>query len=413
MAVTWFKTNFLGVRYREHATRKHGVRFDRCFSIRYKIDGKDREEVVGWASEEITAEDAFGLLAKIRENIRLGVEPRSLAAIRQTNERKLEEEAKAQRQRKKEAMTFSDFWEAEYCPVAKATKRPRTMASEEGYYKNWIAPALGAIPLQKLDAAKVEALILHMSKSGKSPATVRYVLAIVSQLWSKALSYGIVQGECPVRRVKRPHKDNRRVRFLSKGEARDLLAALAESSPETHDIALLSLLSGMRAGEILALTWSDIDWENGTIYIRDPKNKHSRHTFMTKETRIMLEKRYAGQSKSTLIFTMKSGTQRQWVSPTFTRTVDKLGLNDSGEVLIDEEGNKIPVKITDARNRVVFHSLRHTFASWLVKEGKPLYTVAELMGHSTLEMTKRYAHLSPDTLRQAVRSLEGSLDEKI
>ena len=58
-------------------------------------------------------------MAKIRENIRLGVEPRSLAAIRQTNKRKLEEEAKAQRQREKGAMTFSDFWEAEYCPVAK------------------------------------------------------------------------------------------------------------------------------------------------------------------------------------------------------------------------------------------------------------------------------------------------------
>ena len=46
MAVTWFKTNFLGVRYREHATREHGVRFDRCFSIRYEVDDKDREEVV-------------------------------------------------------------------------------------------------------------------------------------------------------------------------------------------------------------------------------------------------------------------------------------------------------------------------------------------------------------------------------
>ncbi|MDR1359345.1 MAG: site-specific integrase, partial [Deltaproteobacteria bacterium] len=71
MAVSWNKTNFLGVRYREHATRKNGVRLDRCYSIRYKLDGTDREEVVGWASEKVTPESAFGILSLIRENIRL------------------------------------------------------------------------------------------------------------------------------------------------------------------------------------------------------------------------------------------------------------------------------------------------------------------------------------------------------
>ena len=45
MAVKWHKTSFLGVRYREHTTRKHGIRPDRCYSIRYKVDGKDKEEV--------------------------------------------------------------------------------------------------------------------------------------------------------------------------------------------------------------------------------------------------------------------------------------------------------------------------------------------------------------------------------
>ena len=77
----------------------------------------------------------------------------------------------------------------------------------------------------------------------------------------------------------------------------------------------------------------------------------------------------------------------------------------------NENGQQMPVKIQDARQRVVFHSLRHTFASWLVQRGTPLYTVAELMGHTTLEMTKRYSHLAPDSLRKAALSLEGSLDQ--
>jgi integrase len=75
--------------------------------------------------------------------------------------------------------------------------------------------------------------------------------------------------------------------------------------------------------------------------------------------------------------------------------------------------NKRPVKLKDARQRVVFHTFRHTFrhtfASWLVVDGVPRYTVAELMGHSTLEMTRRYSHLAPDTVRKAAMSLQGKL----
>ena len=74
-----------------------------------------------------------------------------------------------------------------------------------------------------------------------------------------------------------------------------------------------------------------------------------------------------------------------------------LGLNDG---------------ITDRRQKLVFHSLRHTFASWLVQMGKPLYTVSQLLGHSDLKMTMRYAHLAPDTQRAAAMELEGILHEK-
>ena len=57
--------------------------------------------------------------------------------------------------------------------------------------------------------------------------------------------------------------------------------------------------------------------------------------------------------------------------------------------------------------RVVFHTLRHTYTSWLVKDGVDLYIVKELMGHSTITMTEKYSHLGENTLQNAVRSLEG------
>jgi integrase len=65
--------------------------------------------------------------------------------------------------------------------------------------------------------------------------------------------------------------------------------------------------------------------------------------------------------------------------------------------------------ITDRRQKLVPHSIRHTFASWLVQMGKPLYTVSKLMGHSSLKMTERYAHLAPETQRSAAMELEGIL----
>jgi integrase len=417
MPVIWKKVkNYLGVRYREHRERKHGVVPDRCFSIRYKVkvNGKykDKEEVVGWASEGMNPEKASKKLSVIRENIRSGIGPQSIAATRDANTQQAEEEEKARRLKERSQITFSEFWQSEYLPAAEATKKPTTMESERWLYSKWIAPALGDIPLQNIDAGKLEKLALYAQKSGKSAATIRYILAIVSQVWNKAAARDLVQGDSPSRRVKKPRQDNRRVRFLSPDEARTLLATLALRSMDIHDTALLSLFCGLRAGEIHALKWGDIDQENEIIHIRDPKNKNDRHAFITQEAKEMFARRYAAQAKSELVFPATNGEQRRWVSDTFSRTVDDMGLNDTGKFTTNESGESVPVKIADARQRVVFHTLRHTFASWLVQDGTPLYTVAELMGHNSLEMTRRYSHLDPDSLRKATMSLQGKLLQK-
>ena len=394
MAVAWVKeSKFLGVRYREHAIRKHGIKFDRCYSIRYKLAGKDREEVTGWSSEGMTAEKAFKWLSIIRENIRLGTGPQSIADMRHVNEDQALEEARAKRSKEIERITFSDFWESTYLPTAQATKAERTVQGEIGMYNNWIRPALGDIPFRKIDISKVEHVAIKATKAGKSAATIRYILKIIGQVWNKAVTRDLVQGDCPTRRVKKPQIDNRRERFLSEQEASDLFVALALRSKDMHDIALLSLFCGLRAGEVHALTWGDIDLNNGMIYVRDTKNTINRHAFMPQEVRATIEGRRAGQTKDSLVFPGVNGKLRQWVSDTFSRTVEDIGLNDTGEMTTNRDGNQVPVKIADRRQRVVFHTLRHTFASWLVQKGTPLYTVAELMGHTTLEMTRRYSHL--------------------
>jgi integrase len=168
---------------------------------------------------------------------------------------------------------------------------------------------------------------------------------------------------------------------------------LKERDPETHDFAMLSLFTGLRAGECSALTWADVDMEGGRIFVKDTKNKRNRHAFITDEVRVMLSARAAGQGKAERVFPGPkggNGFNRHWHS--FSQAVKALGLNDG---------------VSDRRQRLVLHSLRHSFASWLVMKGTPLYTVSKLMGHSSIRMTERYAHLAPDTQRAAAMELEG------
>ncbi|MDR0872002.1 MAG: site-specific integrase [Prevotellaceae bacterium] len=424
MAIKWEKpSKYIGVRYRLHGTRKLGnsIRHDMGYYLHYKVNGKVMDEFVGWASEGMNAEKAYSILAQIRNNIRMGIGPRCLKELRKANEKKAADEAQEQFLKEKSAITFADFWKTSYLPTAEAVKKNTTMESERGLYSKWIEPALGNIPLQEIGVAQIEKIVLDAQSAQKSAATVRYIMAIISQVWARAATLGYVQGDSPTKLVKKPRQDNRRMRFLGEDEAVSLLAGLAKHSQNIHDEALLSLYSGMRAGEIHALTWGDVDFQNEMILIRDPKNTKNRYAYFTRNIKKMFERRYKNQPKNEMIFPATNGKHRRWVSDTYSRVVDDLGLNDSGEFtkdangefILDKAGKKIPVKISDARQRVVFHTLRHTFASWLAMRGEPIHNVAELLGHTTLAMTKRYTHLAPKTLRRAVLLLDEKMEQGV
>jgi site-specific recombinase XerD len=116
---------------------------------------------------------------------------------------------------------------------------------------------------------------------------------------------------------------------------------------------------------------------------------------MTQDAKNMLENRKSS-SKSEIVFLSRTGEKVTEVSNAFARAVERLGFNDG---------------VTDRRQKVVFHTLRHTYASWLVMSGVDLYTVQRLMGHSTISMTERYSHLAPDHLKKAISIFEKSIRE--
>ena len=144
---------------------------------------------------------------------------------------------------------------------------------------------------------------------------------------------------------------------------------------------------------MFGLTWQDVDVARGLLQLRDTKSGKTRAAIMTSSVKDMFDSRERGEPSS-LVFEDRRGKRIASISTTFDRVVKEIGLNEG---------------IDDNRLRVVFHTLRHSFASWLVQVGVPLYTVAKLMGHATLRMTERYSHLAPDHLQAAVKILEASM----
>jgi len=383
-----------GIRYFEHKTRKHGVMPDRYYTIRHTVDGKQIEESLGWMSRGWTRTKVRLRLAELQEYKRLGQGAKTLKETREIALKKQEELAAEEARLQATRITLSQFWEQEY-KENRLHKKESSNKKEDGLYAKWLQPSLGDIPLGEITAAHLDKLKNEMLTQKKAPRTIQYVLAVFSQVWHLAESRGIVSGLAPTKLVKLPKFDNRRIRFLSRDEAKQLLDILKGKSIELYAQALLSLSCGLRAGELFALTWADIDMKNGLIVIRDPKSGKNRHAFMTDKVKIILQELAGTAEKTGLVFPSSKGTMQSQVSEEFERAVNELRLNDNVE---------------DNRQKVVFHTLRHTFASWLVQAGTPLYTVSELMGHSSLAMTQRYAHLAPDGTRASAMKLNGILE---
>jgi integrase len=387
-----------GIRYREHETRKHGKRPDRYWCLQYKLKGRTLNEAVGWWSQGANQAECERLLVKLRENWRIGQGPQTLKEMRAEGEAARAAEKRRQEVAIHREMTLAEFWSAKYYPQASLRKAANSVRTERLFFEKWLQP-LAHLPLQEIGREHLETLVMRpILEKGLSARSLEYALATISQIWNLAHEYGIVAGENPVRRIKKPRQDNKRVRYLTEAEAARLLAALKIRSPEVHDLALLSLLTGMRPKECLSLTWADVDLSEGRIFVKDTKNSKNRHLSLTSEVLAMLRSRHKGQPGQTLVFATANGEENRWgVSDTFTRTVADLKLNEG---------------INDPRQKVVFYTLRHTFASWLVQKGVPLYNVSQLMGHSDLQMTKRYAHLAPENQKAAIMVLEGVIGKK-
>ena len=383
------KTVSRGVRTREHKTRKHGVGPDRQYFIRYRVNGVQKEESLGWASEGWNLERAIAERAKLKDAHRDGQGPATLEEKRtQAAQAKAEAKARANLEAAK-SITLREYW-PEYLKAAKLKKKPKSWQAEDGYFRNWIDELLGHIPMREIGLVQWDGLMAALTDGGLSPRTRQYVALTLRQCLDHAFMRKLIPEAPPrakhVGATLKPDS-NRRTRTLSNQELQAILSALAERDQHAYNITLFCALTGCRFGEASALQWQDVDLGLGQCIFRQTKNGQDR-TIPLPDSLVDFMRGF-GPGKG-LVFPNGEGTQYRQTPQPFRVAVEALGLNEG----------------RDKRDRVVFHTLRHTAATRLGQVSTPLRDMMDLAGWKTASMALRYQHSNDAGRRRAMAALE-------
>lgn len=316
--------------------------------------------------------------------------------------------------RRAKAATFKEYLSNVYIPWVKANRKDG--AATAARLKACFEQEMGAKRLHEITPWLVEKWRTKRRKAGKAPSTINRDLNALKTALSRAVEWHYVDRH-PLAGTK-PLKvdDNENPRYLSDEEEtrlRDALEAREEQArcerenanawrekrgyplmPDLHAVpfvdhmrplVLLALNTGMRRGELFNLKWTDVDLNSSLVTVRGSgaKSGKTRHIPLNDEAnQVFKDWQETTDREAGLVFPGRDGKRLDNIKKAWAGVVKDAG-------------------ITDFR----FHDLRHTFASKLVMAGVDLNTVRELLGHSDLKMTLRYAHLAPEHKAQAVARL--------
>jgi integrase len=238
--------------------------------------------------------------------------------------------------------------------------------------------------LQDVTTKAIEDLIAEKRAKGSSGATCNRMRAVLSKIFNWAIDRGYFGGENPARKVKRFAESPGRVRFLSADEA-DALVKGGPTKDHRH-LWIAALHTGGRRRELLTLRPQDVDLERRVLYFdqTNTKSGKQREVPIDEVLHAVLEERLKvrriDQGAPEYVFTLR-GRPLQDVRTAFVTARKSADLGDD----------------------VTLHTLRHTFASWYMINGGDLYRLQRYLGHSTITLTQRYAHLSPEYLKAGVQ----------
>ncbi len=308
-------------------------------------------------------------------------------------------EAKKPTPQRKEVPTVREFSKT-FIETSRVINKASSIDAKNAVLNCHLLPLIGDLPIDKLTYAVIEDLKLALVKKTitrfdpdkadtvrkLAPKTVNNCLVVLRRMLVVARKRGLIEYVPDFEWLKVPQPD---FDFLDFDEAERLVKA-AEGQLRT--MLLVALKTGMRHGELLALRWQDVDLVAGRITVRQnvvrgvigtPKSGKPREIALGNDVRDALKAHR--HLRGPLVF-----------------------FNLDGKMLTDSE---LKNPLTHACKRaglrpVSWHVLRHTFASHLAMRGATLKVIQDLLGHSTIIMTMRYAHLAPEVARDAVRLLD-------
>jgi integrase len=219
----------------------------------------------------------------------------------------------------------------------------------------------------------------------RSPSTVLRYMAVLSHAFSVATKEWQWLDDSPMRKVSKPKEPRGRVRYLSDDERDALLKACAASkSADLHVAVMLALSTGARLMELMSLRWPQVDLQRRVITLTETKNGEIRSVPLTgKALEMVTERAKVRRIDTDLLFPSKTDPHKP----------------------IDLHGPFSTALKNAAIKDFRWHDLRHTTASWLAMNGASLAEIAEALGHKTLAMVKRYAHLSNAHTIRVVESM--------
>jgi integrase len=280
------------------------------------------------------------------------------------------------KKKKKKAPTLNEVW-ARYLPHAQGHKK--SWKDDSWYYHRHIEPRFGKKALDAISPIDIERMKKELRDGGYAGQTVKHQLAILRRLFNLAKRWGIYSGENPMDRVEMPKIDNQITEFLKDVEINRLFEVLEEwPCKESSALIKFALFSGLRKGEILRLTWEDVNFEQGMVTLRKPKGGRTLTIPISSQALGVLK---VLSPTSPYIFPGPGGGQKSSFRGPWYKIRQAAGLPDNFR----------------------FHGLRHTYASTLVSNGVELLIVQKLLTHKSPGMTQRYAHLSPGALMDAAQ----------
>jgi integrase len=286
-----------------------------------------------------------------------------------------------------------------------------TQSNQTIHLRQHVVPHIGRMHIDDVHRETVDDLKTRWGKDGAMPRTINARLDTLQTMFSMAEEWRYLATTPTIKRLKVPTDTPR---FFTQEEAH---AILESAQPQWRSMILVGLRTGLRIGELRGLQWGDIELQRAVLQVRRtdpgrpdmspnaPKGKRERTVPLTPDAAAALA-----------VIRPAKAAARDWVWPAFDwRGKKRLGSRSASgcfhgiRVAIDKAG------IVEVEgDEVAWHTLRHTFASWLVLRGVSLRIVQDLLGHASIRQTERYAHLVPNaTHHAAVAGLDFALVEPL